>query len=62
MKNTIFISEELQQVLDSKATAIGISTSVYIADVLENIFKDELHGVTNKSFYFQNYIQNLEML
>ena len=50
MQNTIFISDELQQILDSKAADIGITTAAYITDVLENTFKDELHGVTKKSF------------
>lgn len=50
MQNTIFISDELQQILDRKAANIGISTAAYITDILENTFKDELHGVTKKSF------------
>jgi hypothetical protein len=50
MQNTIFLSDQLQQILDRKADSIGISTAAYITDVLENTFKDELHGVTKKSF------------
>ena len=30
MQNVIFISEELQSIIDKKAEAIGITTSAYI--------------------------------
>lgn len=50
MQNVIFISEELQSVIDKKAEAIGITTSAYISDFLENSFKNELNGVPQKSY------------
>ena len=50
MQNVIFISEELQSIIDKKAEAIGITTSAYISDFLENSFKNELNGVSQKSY------------
>ena len=50
MQNVIFISEELQSIIDKKAEAIGITTSAYISDFLENSFKNELNGVPQKSY------------
>lgn len=32
MQNTIFLSDQWQQILDRKAASIGISTAAYITD------------------------------
>lgn len=50
MQNNIFLSDDLQLVLDRKAAAIGITTAAYISDFLEQSFKDELNGVPQKSY------------
>ena len=41
MQNIIFLSSELQAVLDSKASTIGITTPAFITDFLTESFKDE---------------------
>lgn len=50
MKNTIFVSDELQKILDKRAADIGISTSAYITDILEKTFQNEIQGTTKKTF------------
>lgn len=50
MQNTIFLSEQLQYLVDQKAAAIGITTSAYITDFLTEAFRDELNGVPAKSY------------
>lgn len=50
MQNTIFLSDALQTVLDSKASTIGISTAAFITDFLTESFKDELNNVPSKSY------------
>ena len=56
MQNVIFISEELQSIIDKKAEAIGITTSAYISDFLENSFKNELNGVPQKSYVIRIHL------
>lgn len=50
MKNTIFLPDNLQNILDKKATNIGITTSAYITDFLTQSFKNELNGVPTKPY------------
>lgn len=50
MQNVIFISDELQKILDNKANEVGITTASYISDFLEQSFKDELNEVPQKSY------------
>jgi hypothetical protein len=50
MQNQIFLPDQLQNVLDTKATAIGITTSAFITDFLTQSFKDELNGIPDKSY------------
>lgn len=50
MQNTIFISDELQSILDTKSSAIGITTAAFISNFLTESFKDELNGVPQKSY------------
>jgi len=50
MQNNIFLSDDLQTVLDRKSSAIGITTAAFITDFLEQSFKDELNGVPSKSY------------
>lgn len=56
MQNQIFLPDQLQHILDSKANAIGITTSAFITDFLTQSFKDELNGIPNKS-YIQLYTE-----
>lgn len=50
MQNNIFLPDQLQTVLDKKATAIGITTAAFITDFLTQSFKDELNGIPKKSY------------
>lgn len=50
MQNTIFLSDDLQAILDSKAAKIGITTAAYITDFLTEAFRDELNNVPSKSY------------
>lgn len=50
MQNQVFLPEQLQTILDAKATAIGITTSAFITDFLTQSFKDELNNVPDKSY------------
>lgn len=50
MRNDIFLSDELQTIIDNRAKAIGLTTSAFITDLLENAFRDELTGIADKSY------------
>jgi len=50
MKNEIFLSDDLQKIVDRNAAEIGITTSAYLADLLTTQFKDELNNVPDKSY------------
>jgi hypothetical protein len=50
MQNNIFLPDQLQAVLDQKATSIGITTAAFITDFLTQSFKDDLNGVPQKSY------------
>lgn len=50
MQNSVFLPDDLQKVIDSKAALIGITTSAFITDFLREAFKDELNSVPSKSY------------
>lgn len=50
MQNQIFLQDQLQKILDTRAKAIGITTSAFITDFLTQSFKDELNGIPDKSY------------
>ncbi|WP_026881465.1 hypothetical protein [Clostridium akagii] len=42
-KQEVFLSEQLNQLIEKKAKEVGISVSAVIADMLESLFSDELN-------------------
>lgn len=50
MQNHIFLQDQLQKILDTRAKAIGITTSAFITDFLTQSFKEELSGIPDKSY------------
>lgn len=50
MQNIIFLPDDLQTLVDTKATNIGLTTAAFITDILTEAFKDELNNLPSKSY------------